>query len=308
MHASVRDPECPIDAASPFDLVDERAYRIWRERKLDAYPRSADEIRVAIHNFAAPTSSERAAVARACAVANMALYRTAPACDEEGPRAALRAFGSAFGLIVAEDHRSAERDGVVRIEVASGGGRLGYIPYSDRPINWHTDGYYNYHGGDRCIRAMLLHCVRPAATGGANRLLDHEIAYIRLRDESPELMAALMRGDAMTIPENVEEGGRVRAANVGPVFFVDPDSRRLAMRYTARKRNVVWRDDPVTRRAAARLEALLDSEPLVMSVRLQPGEGLICNNVLHDRSGFEPGEGRGRLFYRIRYHNEVAGS
>ena len=32
---------------------------------------------------------------------------------------------------------------------------------------------------------MILHCVRPARQGGDNRLLDHEMAYIALRDADP---------------------------------------------------------------------------------------------------------------------------
>ncbi len=156
---------------------------------------------------------------------------------------------------------------------------------------------------------MLLHCVRPASTGGVNRLLDPEIAYIRLRDQNPNWVAALMRSDAMAIPENVEPDGKVRPINIGPVFFVEPNSDRLGMRYTARKRSVAWRDDPETRKAAARLEEILESDPLVVELQLGAGEGLICNNVLHDRSGFGSAHGgASRLLFRVRYHNRVAGS
>ena len=131
---------------------------------------------------------------------------------------------------------------------------------------------------------MLLHCARRAREGGENRLLDPEIAYIRLRDEDPALIASLTQPDAMAIPENVEPDGKVRPLNVGPVFYVA--SGRLGMRYTARKRNVIWREDAVTRRAAARLLEILDSDPLVLKGRLEPGQGLICNNALHDRAAF----------------------
>jgi alpha-ketoglutarate-dependent taurine dioxygenase len=304
MRADPQNPNSLADpSVSPFAPRQEAAYRAWREAKLAAYPRSVEHIRVPVERLENPTEAEREAIRGRCAVANMALYRTS---EEADPRAALGAFGRAFGLRTAEDHRSAERDGIVRIEVVSGGGRLGYIPYTDRPINWHTDGYYNYHGPGRSIQAMLLHCARAAAAGGENRLLDPEIAYIRLRDEDPELVAALMRADAMTIPENVEPDGKTRPVNVGPVFFVDVATGRLSMRYTARKRNVVWRDDATTRRAAERLEAILNSDPLALTVRLAPGEGLICNNVLHDRSGFEQAEGgEGRLYYRVRYYNRI---
>ena len=47
---------------------------------------------------------------------------------------------------------------------------------------------------------MLLHCTAAAETGGENGLLDHEIAYIRLRDKDPDHIEALMHPEAMTIP------------------------------------------------------------------------------------------------------------
>ena len=155
---------------------------------------------------------------------------------------------------------------------------------------------------------MLLHCMRPAGQGGVNRLLDPEIAYIRLRDSDPRLIEALTHPEAMTIPESVEANGRVRPVNVGPVFFTDARGA-LGMRFTARKRNVVWRDDSATRSAVALLESVLAADPLVLETRMEPGQGLICNNVLHDRTGFAPSEetGRDRLLFRIRYADRIDG-
>jgi hypothetical protein len=43
------------------------------------------------------------------------------------------------------------------------------------------------------VRGLILHCVQSAATGGENQLLDHEIAYILLRDENPDHIRALSR-------------------------------------------------------------------------------------------------------------------
>jgi len=40
-------------------------------------------------------------------------------------------------------------------------------------------------------------------------------------------------------------------------------------------------------------------------VTLQPGMGLLCNNVLHDRSGFTDDPARPRLIYRARYHDRI---
>ena len=46
--------------------------------------------------------------------------------------------------------------------------------------------------------------------------------------------------------------------------------------------------------------------PWTLRGRLEPGMGLVCNNVLHDRSGFTETAERRRLLYRARYHERVA--
>jgi alpha-ketoglutarate-dependent taurine dioxygenase len=290
---------------NPFDLTDRDAYEAWRDAKLRNYPRNWQELLVEIGDGARPSAAERQAIADRCRRANMAIYAIPDAHDENRIRHDLRVFGAAFGLIAAEDHRSAEADGIVRIEVVQQGGRFGYIPYSNLPIAWHTDGYYNFHGVAHNIGAMLLHCVRSANAGGENRLLDPDIAYIRLRDLDPAYIEALSHPAAMRIPANVEADGSIRAENVGPVFFIHFPTGALAMRYTARKRNIVWRDDAPTREAVAALNDILERDSLVLRMRLAPGQGLICNNVLHDRAGFSSAEEHARLLFRIRYFGRI---
>jgi hypothetical protein len=298
----------PVPCASVFSLADDQAYRIWRDAKLAGYPRSLDELTVAVSALAAPTHAETEAILAACRRANMCLYHSQEHLgDAQATRQAFALFARHFALTRFETHRSAEADGIVALEVSAQGGRLGYIPYTNRSIGWHTDGYYNYDGPARVIRSMLLHCVRSASHGGENGLLDHEIAYIRLRDENPDFIAALMHPEAMTIPANEETDGKVRAENTGPVFVLDAESGTLTMRYTARKRNARWRDDAATMAAVQALERVLSEDPLIMRARLEPGNGIICNNVLHDRAGFEAGSSSqpGRLLYRIRSYDRV---
>jgi alpha-ketoglutarate-dependent taurine dioxygenase len=301
-------PRQPPAGGSIFLLGDDRAYRRWRDAKLADYPRSPAELTVEVAALAAPTAAETAAVLAACRRANMCLYRSRQhRGNSRATRRALAAFARHFGLVDFEAHRSAEADGIVALEVVEQGGRLGYIPYTNRPIGWHTDGYYNYQGPGRMIRSMLLHCVRSAAEGGQNGLLDHELVYIGLRDENPDYIAALMHPEAMTIPANEEADGMTRGENTGPVFVVDPDTGRLGMRYTARKRNIRWRDDPATQAAVRALERLLSEDRRIVRAKLEPGDGVICNNVLHDRIGFATGAepGAGRLLYRIRSYDRV---
>ena len=150
---------------------------------------------------------------------------------------------------------------------------------------------------------VFLHCVCAAASGGENALMDHEIAYLLMRDANPEYVRALMQDDVMMIPKNVVNGEELRPDRSGPVFMVTKDGK-LHMRYTHRKRNIRWRDDPLTLEAVAFLRTVLELPgPHHFSATLQSGQGLICNNLLHSRSGFE--ENSRRLLYRARYFDPI---
>ncbi|MES9903174.1 MAG: TauD/TfdA family dioxygenase, partial [Sedimenticola sp.] len=155
------------------------------------------------------------------------------------------------------------------------------------------------------IYGLLLHCVEPAASGGANRLLDHEMLYLLLRERNPSYIEALQHPAAMTIPANEVAGKVLRPARSGPVFMIRPDGR-LHMRYTDRTRSIEWRDDPLTREAVTALKELLKSDtPYHFEGTLQSGQGLISSNVLHTRERFENGTPQ-RLLYRARYFDTIA--
>ena len=113
-----------------------------------------------------------------------------------------------------------------------------------------------------------------------------------------------MHPQAMTIPANIESGKVIREAQTGPVFMVKPDGR-LHMRFSARKRNIIWRDTQETLTAVAMINDLMADEKNVVKVTLKAGQGIICNNVLHNRSGFTDSESQKRLMYRARYYDAV---
>lgn len=300
------EPSPPLPVRGPFSLDDAVAWEAWRAGKLATASRSAEVPIHEIADLAHPTATEIAALGTALARSNMAIYRTAP-LDEAGSRSAVAAFTRACGLCRFESHRSAGGDGIVAIRVSDSPRQAGFIPYSDRPIGWHTDGYYAWDGAAHAIQSMVLHCVRPGREGGVNALMDPDIAYIRLRDRDPAFVAALMRDDAMSIPPCVEEDGSVRGETIGPVFFVDPETGGLGMRYTARKRHIAWRDDAVTRAAVAALVEIMAEDPSIVRLRLEPGMGLLADNVLHDRSGFVDAEdpAEGRLLLRLRSYDRI---
>lgn len=265
---------------------------------------------VEITSLAAPTAAEQRELIRRCRISNSAIYTSAPgSMTSEEVRDQLWQFSNVMKLSIAEEHRSAGRKGIVALEVTNAATQRGYIPYSRKAMNWHTDGYYNCP--EKKIRAMVLHCVRPAEDGGVNQFLDPEIAYIRLRDENPGFVAALMHSEAMSIPENLEADGSLRPVSIGPVFSVDPNSGNLEMRYTARTRSISWRKDETTENAVAFLNKLLETgDEFMETVRFRAGQGVLCNNSLHNRTGFDsdPLIHSTRLMYRIRFHNRVTGS
>ncbi len=279
-------------------------YRKWRDARLAAAEAARTAGFVEIADLANPSEAEKTELVRRCSAANLALYATD---DSVRQRDNLRPFAESFGLRIAEKHRSAGGDGIVSLRESDAPGQKGYIPYSKRKMNWHTDGYYN--PPTERISAMVLHTERPADDGGSNQFLDHTIAFIRLMDETPAYVTALMHPQAMTIPANEEEGS-TRPASVGPVFFADAETGEMQMRYTARTRSIEWRDDSLTREAVAYLQHILETpDPMTISLRFGPGQGVLCNNVLHDRTGFDAKAAAHspRTVYRVRFHNRVKG-
>ncbi len=291
--------ECIIDLPSPFDLSTESPYQIWRDEKLHEYPARAEDLIVPIADWSAPSLEERRAIFDLCAKTNMAIYRVDEALDKQS---ALN-LACLFGLNGLDLPLFTQEQGMTEIKNLQAGRQGEYAPYTARALSWHTDGYYN--APEQQVLGMVLHCARAADDGGMSFLLDSEIAYIRLRDENPKFVLALMDPEALTIPENIENGVCVRTAQTGPVFSVL--GGYLHMRYTARKRYVEWKPGRILNQACQFLTALLeDPEGPVLKHRMTAGEGLITNNVLHNRSAFNDGANGERLLYRARFKSRVS--
>jgi alpha-ketoglutarate-dependent taurine dioxygenase len=294
-----------IPTDSPFHPDNEAGYRVWREAKLAGYPGRGEDLIVEVRDPHALTDAEYGAILDRVARTNMAIYATS--LGEAEDKAAVRALSAQFGLVHLDANWLADEDGISSLtprDDDTGGKRGDYIPYTHHRIRWHTDGYYNPE--QRRILAMTLHCVREAAEGGDNELYDQDLAYIHLRDSNPDYVRALMAPDAMTIPARVDEVDGERPAEPGPVFLVDPASGGLHLRYTARTKSIAWKDEPTTLAAVRAIEDLLASRPPGwFRLKLQPGMGLLCNNVLHTRDGFTDSPERRRLLYRARYHERI---
>lgn len=285
---------------NPFDPDEATAYARWRAWKLAVQPRDPLDAVVEVRHATALSQDEQRALLACIARTGFAVYRSRTIQDEATLPTRLAAQ---LGMRRLDANWLAEEDGISRITVSSASdGHGGFIPYTDRAIGWHTDGYY--HPEQRRIRGMVLHCVRPAASGGENSLLDHELAYLALRDRSPRLVKALMAPDAMTIPARDGDGGIARAAQRGPVFSLDEDGC-LHMRYTARTRSIEWKCDDATSEAVAALQDVMKTSPAVVRIRLAAGMGVIGHNVLHERTAFVDDPAQPRLLLRARFLDRV---
>ena len=251
-------------------------------------------------DIADPTTlkhQELAQLRERVAVANFAHYRCAQAVNDTAVLALCHQVG------LKNLHQSVVTAGLTKIEV-SPGSKARYIPYTNSELNWHTDGYY--YPETYPVRAMLLHCVRPALEGGATELINHEIVYALLAQTNPDYVAALSQADVMTIPANSQAPDGPRQAQSGPVFWQDPG--RIYMRYTTRRHNIQWRQDPLSHEAVEALaEILRQRTDLVFHRQLGPSEGVLSNNTPHRREPFQDSteRGRGRLFYRGRFHDNI---
>lgn len=293
----------PIAVDSPFYQSNNMAYLPWREEKLSYRNPALSDLLVQIKDPYRLSDDEKMAMIERCENYNMVIYQLSHSDGQADyqDKSLVHVLGEQLAMESLDANLRADEDSVTSLEVRAQAGNQ-YIPYTDKALSWHTDGYYNPL--EKQIFGIIMHCVRPAAEGGVNSLLNPENVYIRLRDESPAYIEALMHPEAMTIPENVEAGKVIREAQSGPVFMIKPDGR-LHMRFSARKRNIIWRHTPDTLNAVDMINELMAEEKNVFKLRLKAGQGIICNNVLHNRGSFIDSDEQKRLIYRARYYDAV---
>ncbi len=284
-----------------FNLSQVEAYQTWRQDKLANYPATIQAVRVSLQDPGVLSVNEKSALAGLLEKTNLAIYKC------KGPdlsKTGLQQLAHQLGLSSLDANICADEDQITSLKVQQNGRHGRYVPYTNKRLSWHTDGYYN--PPEQQVRAIAMHCVRPASDGGENQYLDPEILYIQLRDQNPDWIAALQQADAMVIPPNIENGKLIRGETRGSVFSVLA-SGHLHMRYSARTRNIEWRQDAHINEATEFITEFLNSDSAyIFRYRLSENEGVISNNVLHNRTSFNDTDGPGRLLYRARYYQRAS--
>ena len=233
----------------------------------------------------------------------MAIYTTN--IKSEDSIDAILSIADSFGLKRINKNYLANNNSISKITCSDEVTKKNYIPYTNKAINWHTDGYYNDVKNQ--IKAVILHCVKTAETGGENKLLDPEILYIMLRDKNPDYIKALMSDNAILIPARLDKNNNIAREEIkGAIFSID-ENNKLYMRFTIRKKNIAFKDSSLINEALGYLNNILNSKSdYIFKLELEPGMGLICNNVLHTRSAFIDSYDNTRLYYRARYLDRIA--
>ena len=289
-----------------FDLENKTAYERWRDRKLNGYPVKIQSLLVNISDFQNPSNYEVNAMKEGINKTNMIFYKCnhGVGVDVGETKEALNYLGLLMGLKTRDDNLCSDEDSFSILSATVDAQKKRYIPYTNKSINWHTDGYYNPE--DKKILGMGLHCISPAAIGGENALIDPEIVYILMREENPDFIRALMHPQAMEIPANTNADTDIRPVQSGPVFSLCGNGATLHMRYTARTRSIRWRQDEITKGAISFLHSILNNyNPYIFRRRMVAGEGVLCNNVLHNRTEFKDDESQQRCFLRSRYFDRI---
>ncbi|MBE8190505.1 MAG: TauD/TfdA family dioxygenase, partial [Candidatus Thioglobus sp.] len=259
---------------------------------------------VEIQNPLLLSSAEKNQIFALCKNANFALFQIQPMGEIAEYERAVVSINTQLGLLDFDKHLYAKSQGLAHITQAGSGNQAKFIPYTNKNLGWHTDGYYN--SAQNRIRAFSLFCVNPAKTGGENQWIDAQMVYLLLHEKNPDITKALTHPEALKIPEHKVNSEVRREASTGAIFFIDEKTNQLSMRYTQRKKNIELLNSAEIIQAVAHLDELLNSKTDYHFSHLMPaGQGILCNNILHKRSSFTDDKSRPRLLLRGRYFNRI---
>ncbi len=263
----------------------------WAEEKEKNIPQNSDGILVNIHDINNVKTSEIAKIKETIYKYNSCIYSS---------KIALKSNTNLLKFVELVGMRTYDCNNIESNEISTitplQNSKINYIPYTDKPLNWHTDGYYD----KKSIFSWLLHCVNPATQGGENYLLDHELVlreYLLRNDDINNLMAE----DALTIPESKYTS---RSEISTYIFSFKNKYKRLHMRFSMRKDNIGT--SAKANSAVIKLREIIEGNCAKYSLtyKLQKNEGIITNNILHGRKAFKDDKVKRKLL-RIRSYERL---
>lgn len=263
----------------------------WAAQKENNIPKNINEISVEIKDINRATKNEISKIRSTLDKFNSCLYRSNRDLESNS---CLLDFAKAVGMKTF-DCNNIEANEISTISSIKNE-NVQYIPYTNKALNWHTDGYYD----KKPLFSWLLHCINPADDGGENYLLDHELAmreYVLSYDD----IEVLMNKRAITIPESP---GSNRSELSTYIFSFDNDYEKLHMRFSMRKENIKMSDNTFT--AMSKLTDVIENNCSKYSInyKLSKNEGILSNNILHGRNSFKDDKVQRKLL-RIRSYERL---
>tara|TARA_B100001063_G_scaffold42881_1_gene36698 strand:- start:2282 stop:3112 length:831 start_codon:yes stop_codon:yes gene_type:complete len=267
-------------------------FRQWASEKEANIPSNIDDLKVKIHDINHASIEEIGNIKDKINKFNCCIYKSQAGLINQ---ANLISFAQSIGMKT-YDSNNIDNSPVSCIMPLKSKGKINYIPYTNKQLNWHTDGYYD----EKPIFSWLLHCEEPASFGGENYLLDHELAireYILKHDN----LDSLSRSDAFVIPGNAYAG---RDSTKGYICDINNKYRRFHMKFSMRKEHMDLNEK--SKIAIMRMKKIIkeDCKKYYLTYKLSKNEGIVTNNILHGRNSFEDGKVIRKL-YRIRSYERI---
>lgn len=214
--------------------------------------------------------------------------------DRERVAPLLNRFGAALGTIIRQNRRGSLLEDIRDFSDTDAFDNRGYR--SPGELSLHTDP----------PSMLVLHCLRPARSGGDNTLVNIQAMHAHMALHHPELLPHLARGFRYWIPSEAEAGAGEASSWRRPVLM-ERDGLVSCVYYRPYiERAALAAGEPLAPAAVRALDtfdALAGDARLQIQLRLDAGDTLVLHNraVLHARGAYEdwPDPARRRHLLRL---------
>ena len=267
-------------------------FKQWASQKEDNIPSNIDDLKINLHDINHVSLEEISIIKDKIKRFNCCIYKSQ---QNLLTQANLINFAKSIGMKT-YDTNNVHNSPVSSIMLLKPVKSINYIPYTNKKLNWHTDGYYD----EKPIFSWLLHCEEPAFSGGENYLLDHELV-IREYIIKHGNLDSLSRSDTFIIPGNADAG---RDETKGYICDINNKYKKFHMKFSMREKNMELNEQSKT--AFIRMKKIIkeDCKKYCITYKLSKNEGIVSNNILHGRNSFEDGKVMRKL-YRIRSYERI---
>ena len=264
----------------------------WSAKKDLNIPSNINDLKVSISDINHVSKTEISQIKQKLTKFNCCIYASGTDLDDDSK---IMRFAQSLGMRTFDSH-NIDDSAISTISANKDENNIRYIPYTNKGLNWHTDGYYD----SKPIFSWLLHCIEPALSGGENFLLDHELAireYILKYDD----IIYLTNNETFSIPTD-EVAKREITSNY--VCDMNNEYKKLHMNFSMRKENIIVNKNSES--AMSKLIKIIkeDCKKYHLTYKLSKSEGIVSNNILHGRNAFKDGQVM-RKILRIRSHERL---